>query len=504
VYRIGTEGAPGDKEAREGSGGPHYDITTLRQIPTGTAPEFPTDTLPKAAARLVKEGAAAIGCPEDFIGLSALTALGAAIGNARVIRPKKDWTEGAALYSAVIADPGEKKTAAVAVATGPARRLENRLNREYERELDEHAREMREYAVEERDARREDRAAMPPPKRPTAQRVYVNDTTTEALIPILKGNPRGVLLERDELVGWVKGMDQYKAGGKGADRQFWLSTWSNSRASVDRKGQNGEPLSVLRPFVGVLGAIQPTVLPELAEGREDGMLERFLFAYPDPVNALWTDDEISESTEAAYAELYRKLRELTLEADELGDPLDVAVAFSPDAKQVFVDSYNEHRREMAAPDLPRYLRSPWSKLEAYLVRLMLILAACRFVEDDTPERVEPVDVLKAVTLLDYFKSQARRVFGALRESDPRLPLLRDVARFVKDRGGLWTGTAAELHEELDSPHTPERPNELSRFIRQGAEKVNLLVTSDSESYKDEESGEWKARRVLTLYLPTSS
>ncbi len=500
VYQQSASGASGRSAGGHDRARARYDVTALRQFPTGAPPEFPTDALPKTVARLVREGAAAIGCPEDFIALATLTALGAEIGNARVISPKKDWNEGAALYSAVIADPGEKKTAAVAVATGPARKLENRLNREHERKLDEYAREEREYEVERRDARKEDRAAMPPPQRPTAERVYVNDTTTEALIPILKANPRGVLLERDELVGWVKGMDQYKAGGKGADRQFWLSTWSNSRASVDRKSQNGEPLSVLRPFVGVLGAIQPAVLPELAEGREDGMLERFLFAFPKPVNALWTEDEISEVAKAAYADLHRKLRELALEADEQGDPVEVPVAFSPDAKQVFVDSYNEHRQEMDSRDLPYYLRSPWSKLEAYLLRLMLILAACRFVEDRAPERVESGDVLRAVTLLDYFKAQARRVFGALREADPVLPLMRDVVRFVEETGGLWTGTATELHEQLVSPHKPERPEELSKFIRKGwDEELGLLFESATERYKDENDG-WKSRRVLTLYL----
>jgi uncharacterized protein DUF3987 len=421
-----------------------------------------------------------------------------------VIRPKKGWTEGAALYSAVIADPGEKKTAAVAVATNPVQKLENRLNKEHEQALEQHAADMREYVLQKKDADKHGYDIGPEPKKPTAERVYVNDTTIEALIPILKGNPRGLLLERDELVGWVKSMNQYRSGGKGADRQFWLSTWSNRPVSVDRKGQQGEPLSVLKPFVSVIGAIQPTVLPELAEGREDGMLERFLFAFPRPLTALWTDAEISEAAEVGYADLHEKLRGLTLEADELGDPVEVEVAFSPDAKQVFIDSYNAHRQEMAAPGFPSYLRSPWSKLEAYFVRLTLIIACCRFVEDGVAERIEADDVLRAVALLDYFKAQAQRVFGALREADARLPLLRDVAHLVKAHGGLWTGEPSELHEQLTSAHKPERPNELSKFIKQGADKVGMLVTSEVEAYENEQTGKRSTRRVLTLYLPETS
>jgi hypothetical protein len=476
-----------------------YNVTTLRQFPTiGIAPQFPTDALPRPVARLVKEAAEAIGCPPDAIGLAALVALGAAIGNSRVIQPKKGWTESPAIFAAVIAESGEKKTAAIAAATDVAQKLENRLNREYESKLEEFAGKEREYEVERKDAAKEGRAAPPPPEAPTAERVKVNDTTLEALIPILKENPRGLLQERDELVGWVKGFDQYKSGGKGAERQFWLSGWSNRPVSVDRKGQRG-PVSVLRPFVSVIGSIQPDVMPELAENREDGMLERFLFSYAKPLNSLWTEDEISEGAISGYQDLYHQLRSLSLQLDELGDPEGVAVAFSPGAKEVYIDVYNEHRREMAAAGFPRYLRSVWAKLEAYTLRLMLIAACCRFKENGEAERIEPEDVLKAVALVDYFKGQARRVFGALREYEPHKRLLEDVERFVAEHGGLWTGTPTELHEQLVSDFKPERPNELSKFIKQETEREGeLLYSADTERYKDE-SGEWKSKRIITLY-----
>lgn len=475
-------------------------VTPLHQFPTiGTAPEFPIDALPRPVARLVKETADSLGCPPDAIGLSALVSLGTAIGNSRVIQPKKDWSESAAIFAAVIADSGEKKTQAIAAATDVVQKLENKLQRNYEEKLEEHAAELREYEVQSRDAKKEGRAADAPPKKPTASRVKVNDTTAEALMPILKDNPRGLLLERDELLGWVKGMDQYKSGGRGAERQLWLSTWSNRPAQVDRKGQQG-PVSVLRPFVSVIGSIQPDVMPELAQNREDGMLERFLFVYPKRLNAEWTEAEISEAALVGYQDLYRSLRALHMSKDEDGDPVEVGVTFSPQAKEVYIDVYNNHRREMAAPGFPRYLRSVWAKLEAYTLRLMLIIACCRFKQDGDAERIEPEDVLRAVTLLDYFKGQARRVFGALREYEPHKRLLEDVERFVAEHGGLWIGTPTELHEQLVSDFKPERPDELSRILKQAAEDGGeLLYSAERERYKDD-SGAWKTKRVLTLYI----
>ena len=477
-----------------------YAVTPLRRFSiTGDAPEFPTKALPKAAGRLVEEAAKAIGCPPDAIGLATLVALGSALGNARVIQAKRGWTESAAIYGAVIADSGEKKTAAVATATDVVQRLQNSLSREHDKALDEYAREEREYAVDAKQAARDGVAAGPPPRSPVEERVHVGDTTIEALIPILKGNPRGILLERDELVGWVKDMDRYRAGGKGSDRQFWLSAWSNRPVSVDRKSQQGT-VSVLRPFIGVIGSIQPDVLPELTENREDGMLERFLFTYPEPINALWTEDEVSTAAEVSYRDLYEKLRSLGMEADDLGDPVEVPVMFSPEAREVFISVYNEHRTEMSLPGFPRYLRSPWSKLEAYLLRLALILAACRFVEDGTAERIESEDVLRATVLIDYFKGQARRVFSSFGGFDPRQQLVEDCAKFIVGQGGVWTGTATELYEEFVSEVKPERADELSKFLKDAAEDDRrLFYKSETERLKDE-NGKWESRRVLTLSI----
>jgi hypothetical protein len=477
---------------------PRNNVATLRQISgNDAAPEFPTSALPKPVARLVEESAAAIGCPPDAIGLSALIALGSAIGNSRVIQPKKGWTESAAIYGAVIADSGEKKTAAIAATTDVVQNLENTLNRDHDKSLEEFAREEREYEVERKEAAKQGLPATPPPRRPTAERVHINDTTLEALIPILKENPRGVMLERDELVGWVKAMDQYKAGGKGAERQYWLSAWSNRPVSVDRKGQSG-PTSVLRPFVSVVGSIQPSVLPELADNREDGMLERFLFAYPETLNAMWTEDEVSDAAKATYRDLYERLRDLAMDADELGDPIEKPVTFSTEAKQLYVATYNNHRLEMGLPGFPSYLRSPFSKLEAYFLRITLILAACRFTLDGVAERVEAGDVLRAVALTDYFKEQARRVFGALGGQDPRNRLVEDCARFVSERGGSWKGTPTNLHEELISEYKPDRADELSKFLKEAAGyETGFSYESDTERFKDEEGG-WKSRRVLRL------
>jgi hypothetical protein len=165
---------------------------------------------------------------------------------------------------------------------------------------------------------------------------------------------------------------------------------------------------------------------------------------------MWSEDEVSDAAKAAYQDLYERLRNLGMDADELGDPIEKPVTFSTEAKELYIAIYNTHRRDMALPGFPSFLRSPFSKLEAYFLRITLILAACRFTLDGVAERVEAGDVLRAVALTDYFKEQARRVFGALGGFDPRNRLVEDCSRFVSERGGTWTDTATDLHEQLVS------------------------------------------------------
>ena len=220
------------------------------------------EALPEPCRQLVEEAAASIVCPPEFIAVPLLATLGSAIGMSRVIRLKQGGTESAAIYAAIVALPGTKKTPAFKEAAGPAHEKQAAYTREY--------REAKKAYEEQRTNRRvedeEDETDAERPPKPTLKRTVVEDTTVEALAVVLEDNPRGVLLARDELSAFVRGMDQYK-NHRGSDRQFYLSAWSNSAVSVDRKNLE-EPIFLARPFVGVVGSIQPGVLPELIANRQ--------------------------------------------------------------------------------------------------------------------------------------------------------------------------------------------------------------------------------------------
>jgi putative DNA primase/helicase len=467
-----------------------------RELPSAT--EFPVDAMPAACRTLIREASAAIGCPSEFVGLPMLSVLGSAIGNSRVVEIKPGWEEKAVIFATVIGDPASKKSPAAKVATKPAKRVQVELRNVYQGKREEHEREMLSHEKNKRELRKLGEADPRPPKEPIMERTVVDDTTVEALIRVLKESTRGVLVAKDELAGWIRGMDQYKAGGKGSDRQFWLSAWNSDPITVDRKG-TPEALMVSEPFVGISGGIQPEVLKDLSRGPEDGMLDRFVCAYPEPVAPGWREAHITEAAETRYADLYKQLRMRHLQEDEYGDPLPQKLVFSASAKAVLIDAINEHAREMSRPGFPAPLKGVYGKLEAYIGRLCLVLAMARAIEEKSPEQVEAQDVVAAVALTQYFKHMARRVYGAVRDANPLDGLAEDLARFLELQGGEYSGEPSELYLQLKSHHKPERVSEFSKMVRTAVKRQDRLTFEDSHE-AIERDGKRTTRRVLTLKL----
>jgi putative DNA primase/helicase len=458
------------------------------------APPFPTDALPEAARRFVVEGAEAIGCTPDLLALPVLAVLSAGIGGSRVVQIKRSWREGATLFLAVVASPGEKKTPAANAARRPVLKRQAEKRQEFKAKKEEHEREMREWKAHCRDARSAGEIEPPPPSEPTMGRTYADDTTVESLVGILEDNPRGVLIYKDELTGWVRSHDQYRAAGKGADRQHWLSVWSNQAIVVDRKSRQGNPIYVERPWVSLVGGIQPAMLPELGGSMEDGLLDRFLFCYPKHSHTNLSDAEIGVDTEAQYAALYDKLSSLRMVEDEIGQEAPNVVPMSREARSLFKEIHDEMGTETLEPGFPLRLQGVWAKMRGYLARISLTLALCRSVEHDQPEQVEEEDVKNAARIVAYFKAHARRVFGKLRATTSEDLLAGEIWVFVQDHGGEWSGSATELYEELEEREAqglPENADWLSRLVLSIGERSDLLAVEKKRTGK---------RRLLKLTL----
>lgn len=228
-----------------------------------TVPAFPTELLPQPWQNFVADVVDRMQVPPEFPAVPLIVEAGAMLGRDVRIMPKRhdDWFERACLWGGIIATPGAKKSPAIAEALRPIIKIQKEAHERY--------RAARASWEEEKDG--------PPP---LPERMLTNEATVEKLAPLLSAdhtdNPRGVLLYRDELSGWLDGMNKYR---RGDDRQFFLEAWSGGAYTVDRvKGS----IFVDDLFLAIVGAIQPDVAVRVfRDGDVDGLTARFgLLVYP--------------------------------------------------------------------------------------------------------------------------------------------------------------------------------------------------------------------------------
>src|SRR5205085_376489 len=150
---------------------------------------FPLKSLPQPVRIFVAAGAAAIGCDPSYIALPLLTALAAAIGNARRVELKRGWTAPPILWTGIVGESGTSKTPAFRLALSAIRKRQSRAFKQHDEEQSEYelAKEHYEKAYT-RWKQEKDSTAEPPvkPTQPEAVRYLVKDTTIEALAPLLK------------------------------------------------------------------------------------------------------------------------------------------------------------------------------------------------------------------------------------------------------------------------------------------------------------------------------
>jgi len=404
---------------------------------------FPVDALPQPLRRFVKAAEKAIGCDPSYVVLPLLTAIAAAIGNTRCLQLKHGWSVLAILWTVIVGESGSTKTPAFKLVMKPIRKFQRRALKRYSQEMAEYEADMVVYGKEFKEWEKSRDGGEPPvmPVEPRATRYIVSDVTVEALAPLLQANPRGLILAVDELSGWFASFDRYAGGRGGGDASRWLSMHNGESIIVDRKTGIPRTIHVDRACMSVCGSIQPGILRRALsnEHRESGMAARLLMACPPRKAKVWSETEIPPALEDEIARLLSRLYDLepSVDADEDGCP--VVVGLTPEAKAAWEAYFNAHGQEQA--DLTGDLSAAWSKLEEYAARLALVIHFARWAADDpTLTSVDAVDAESmgiGIQLANWFKGEARRVYGMMSE-DEESRNRRRIVEWIGRKGGTVT------------------------------------------------------------------
>jgi hypothetical protein len=378
---------------------------------------FPVDCLPDLVRTFAREGAEAIGVPPEMIAVPLLVAAGAVLGRNWIVRVKQGYEQLPTLFAGVVAPPGSAKSPALQIALGPLYRLQAAAAERFQQE-----REQCESGLRSGDE-----------KGPRLDHLYSTNATMEAIAPMLLSSP-GLLLHFDELVAWVLGCDAYR-GGKGADRQNWLSLWTGSSLKIDRK--TADSIVVPRPAVAVVGGVQPDILHKLhdAKGLQDGFIDRILWVVPELKPMKWTTATTSPQTEAAVDALFARLRRRD------GNPC--IVTLDAHAAAAWAQWFDENQRQVW--ELTGLERGFGAKLPNQVARIALILHALQD-PDGRGLRITEATMELAIALGEYFRAESRKVIPLITGKRGDHRTLKSQVGQILQEGSQCSRT--DLHKRL--------------------------------------------------------
>jgi putative DNA primase/helicase len=385
------------------------------------------------------------GCfPLEYPTAAAVVALSSLVGRRVGIRPKRhdDWLVVPNLWGAVVGPPGIQKTPPVEEAMRPLRRLVAEARKAHEEAL-------REFAVDAavakaraeaakkllqkaaKDGKKSDsdlrelaRQAEPPQDKPPVLRRYeTNDPTVEKLGEILAENPNGVLLFRDELMGFLRNLDKQ---GREGDRAFYLESWSGTGSfTYDRIGRG--TLHIPSVCLSLFGTIQPgpfaRYLRTAARDDNDGLINRFqLLFYPDPPDKRVNVDRYPDTQEknTAYA-VFQALD--VLDPAAIGAQADADcpipfLRFSPEAQALFDGWRSELENRLRSGDDPALLQCQLAKYRSLMPSLALLFHLIDVADGRWSGPVTLRSAEAAAAWCGLLEAHALRLYQAAFDGDP--------------------------------------------------------------------------------------
>jgi hypothetical protein len=406
---------------------------------------FDARFLPYSLRPLVEDVSERMQIPWDYAASIAVVALAGCVGRRASIFPKAldhSWRVIPNLWGANIAPPGYMKSPVLSSVTLPLARIEERWCAEHDQESEIYETEKEVLELKRQSWREESKKsikkggeATAPPKNaielPAQKRLILTDSTFEKLHEILRDNPAGGLVVRDELTGWLAQLDKQ---GREGERAFYLQAWNGDGGfTVDRIGRGS--IRVPAVCVSLFGNIQPSRLrsylsPALAGGPgDDGLFQRFqIIVWPDPPREWTLVDRAPNNVALAVAEkVFVALSNLAIE-----EPIETS--FSPDAQKLFFEWWTELEGKVRADSaLPLAVVAHLSKYRSLMPSLALLFALADLASADAPiasGMTVGLDYARqAAAYCGYLESHARRVYACI--ISPEMAAARDLARHIE-------------------------------------------------------------------------
>lgn len=389
--------------------------------------------LPNGLRGFVRDISERMQCPPDFPAVSAFVMMAAILGRKVGIRPmrRNDWTVIPNLWGVVVGNSGVMKSPALSAALSPLKKLQAR---EYEvfnlamaayeeqAELIKLQKTVNKSEAKKKlakDATADVKRLLKPDEvedAPVLKRFITNNASYEALGELMMENPNGLLVEADEIVGLLKGLD---AGGQEVARSFYLTAADGDKGYTFDRILRGKGLHIPALCLSIIGGTQPGVAAEYVRqatgggAGADGLLQRFsLMVYPD-VSPDWREVDRYPDSDArlAVSQLAERLDSMNPEDIGAEDDLYGGVPFlrfDADAQDLFSEWRKTLEHRLRAGDEHPAIVSHLSKYRKLIPSLALINHLCDVREGGA---ITEAALLRAIAFSEYLESHARRIYS---------------------------------------------------------------------------------------------
>lgn len=440
-----------------------YPIQDTKTITWGDMQELPNKTLrapllehkliPRPFRNWILDVSERMQVLPDFIAPMMIVVAASVIGRQIAIRPKENDSYEVIpnIWGALIAPPSTLKTPAISEAMAPLTKLAGEAAAQYLKEKEDT--EFKVYEIESEikmlekqiSRSREDRdAVMTEIKnlklelkkhQPHHRRFFTSDSTIEKLAIILSEDNSGILVQRDELFGFLNSFEKI---GRESDRAFYLEGWSgNGHFQIDRVSRESNFVKGL--CISILGGIQPSRLKqyifEVTSGSagNDGLIQRFqMMVYPEPKKhwtlvdrtPLWNE---KEKVNLIFAEL-AEIDILDLNALQNSEYEIPYLKFDAEAQLIYNEWITKLENQLLEKDTENEaMRTHLGKYRSLMPSLSLIFYLLYYAENKMFEGPIPAWAARlAIKWCEYLEAHAKKVYGLLGELQ-----LDSVMAFIK-------------------------------------------------------------------------
>ena len=405
------------------------------------APLLRAEMIPKPFRKWIIDVSDRMQVLPDFIAPMAIVAASTVIGRQIAIRPKKQdsYTIIPNVWGALVALPSSLKTPAINEALSPLFRLEDLATAKYAD--DKSNAELESFCLESDIKNLEKQISRGKGDRdflfhqikelkdkqqriiPKERRYIANDSTIEQLAVLLSENANGLLVQRDELMGFLNMMEK---PGHENDRAFYLESWSgDGRYKVDRITRSSISVNGMR--LSILGGIQPARIKNYIyevtsdSAGNDGFIQRFqMLIYPDQKKSWELVDRKPQREAKAHVEfIFSELADLDLlDLNPLGDSNALPyLRFSDEAQEVYYQWITKLENRLLQQNFdPPALQTHLGKYRSLMPTLALIFFLISYVESKfLGNQVPKWAANQAVQWCEYLEAHAKKVYGLLGE-----------------------------------------------------------------------------------------